>query len=122
MVMKLRFSKLGSCVILDKEEFLEQNLNIFLSNEEPYDNHSDIAPELKLCAAILVKALADALNITSFSTEAKAIGRREEKQAADAREWLISESFEPFSFLWICEHLDIPNSKVDYLRAMTCGN
>lgn len=38
----------------------------------------------------------------------------------DARAWILSSSTDPYSFLWICEHLDISDESVRLFRKFAC--
>jgi hypothetical protein len=57
-------------------------------------------PEHALLEAVLQRAVGD-LRETSFT---------DQSDLRTARNWLTSKSKEPWSFLWICDHLELSNS------------
>lgn len=57
-------------------------------------------PERRLCAAILIQAWKDAKHSTSKPFKRSHLTRR-------ARFYIASDDTEPFSFVWICQVLDI---------------
>jgi hypothetical protein len=67
--------------------------------------------EFKLLRAVMLRAYQDVVN-TSFC-------RQEEMR--DARTWILSSSTDVFSFLWMCEHLDISDATVQLFRKKACS-
>lgn len=122
MAFVLGFSKLGSCVIMNAHDFEQDKDDIFFCDYEPYDNHSDIAGELKLFSAIVNRAVADASGMTSLVPFARVAGDEYNKDATEARAWLLNDSMEAFSFLWLAEALDLTDRQVDIIRGKVCKN
>lgn len=82
-----------------------------LRAEETY-HKTKADPYRNLLAAIVERAILDALNQTKAI---RAINRRQLREhKEDAIEWLFSEAHEPLSFVGICEYLDY---SVEAIRA-----
>lgn len=77
--------------------------------EEDFEAHSPVKPERNLLAAVLARAICDA-----FGT-----AHCERHIVRSARQWLFGKLTpkRPFSFAWVCLHLDLdPISLQDSLR------
>jgi len=61
-------------------------------------------PETSLIAAILDRALRDAINAQDLKLKYNKIRTHKNKRVALA--WIRSKEFYPFSFLWICQYLE----------------
>lgn len=120
MAFVLGFSKLGSCVIMNAHDYEQDKDDIFFSDQEPYESHSDIAAELRLAAAIINRAIADATGRTSLVPFAKDHPERGRNATLDAKAWILDDSMEAFSFLWLAEHLDILPEQIDCIRGRVC--
>lgn len=58
-----------------------------------------------LVAAVVLQAIEDHFeNIRQFGMKSA--------QNAEARNWIMSDSIQPFSFLWCCSHLDLQPKKL----------
>jgi hypothetical protein len=89
------------------------NLTTNVSEERPQElNYFHIvereavalSPEHKLMIAVLTRALSDALKpITIFNQS----GRSKIKHRENALAFFASDSEEPFSFRWLCEHVSV---------------
>lgn len=73
--------------------------------------------EQRLCMAVIIQAIKD---IHYTAKKKKALGRKlPQYSTRDAKKWVLSDSTEPFSFLWCVEHAfsDIYDSlDIDNLR------
>lgn len=75
-----------------------------LNHASVLDLHpASMSGEQRLLCAILTRALLDAMQPTPLLLNE--IGRRKERKRGEALEFFMSESIDPFSFRWICEHL-----------------
>ncbi len=76
------------------------------------DYFSHTIPEKRLLYQILFQAIVDYLEPESY------LGRcwAEDKQAS-AKKWLFDNGNQPFSFLWICDHLEVrPDIILDNIK------
>ena len=64
---------------------------------------SEREPEYRLLSAVVLRAICD------LSCTAKQEIRR------DARYWFTSDKTDPFSYNWICQHLDIPPQRIRHM-------
>lgn len=76
-------------------------LTVFKEIQDDYT-----VPEYKLLRVILFRAYQD------LSCEAEIM--------RDARAWILSSSTDPYSFLWICEYLDISQESMRLFRKLAC--
>ena len=56
------------------------------------------------------RALVRAVLIDLFAAKRSVTTRR--KQKKQDRKWVMSDQEYPFSFVWVCQHLDLPVSRV----------
>ena len=73
------------------------------------DVPDELRPLKLLCAATLTRAIRDSLGVTypHFAIAATRGGGVRAAIISDAKRWIGSENWEPFSFLWICEVLEL---------------
>ena len=122
MAFVLGCSKIGSCVVMNQYDYEHDNNDLFYCDHEPYESHSDIAPELKLFAAIMNRGIADACGMTSLVPFARVAGAENSRDAIEARAWILDDSMQAFRFLWLAEALDITDRQVDIIRGKVCKN
>lgn len=65
----------------------------------------DYSPEHELLAQIIRRAVWDAFG--AFKEGKSLRQQKRKRQAMEAQEWLLSELQTPFTFRWICCHLNI---------------
>ena len=70
-------------------------------------------PEKMLCMAVLQRAILDYLELSMSSEQGK--NRKEDRvyYRGTAVRWFLDDECDPFSFCWVCEHLDIDT---DFIR------
>jgi hypothetical protein len=82
-------------------------LSHWSKGDPEFFGYNPCTPEKALCGAILGRAMLDALGAVKRKQKDKKRAREDVMRANEALEWLEDPSDEPFSYRWICSHLDL---------------
>ena len=99
------FSGLASCVLLAGFDELQETQVFEVDMDFGYYE----TPEQRLLQAILLRADMDAIGIGGHMGYSE---RWRKKRREEARDWFRDESYEPFSFPWVADNLDLTDSTV----------
>lgn len=88
----------------------------FLTNPEEANSREGphrephMAPERLLLCAMLHRAILDSLGFAKLSPFYS------EEDRESCVPWIMSDEYEPFTFLWVCGYIGIPLSRIKKIR------
>ena len=94
------FSGLASCTVLSGFENIRETEVIEVALETGYHE----TPEQRLLQAVLLRAYMDAIGIGGHMGYSE---KWRNNRKREARDWFRDESYEPFTFPWIADFLDL---------------